>query len=101
MVFIASNVAVGRVECKVGLLLHGVCACLFCVKLDRSGFLKNFEQFRASAGFSFEGLAFEAHLCSICAMPKTAILRARVDSRRKARVERILSQLGLTPTQAV
>jgi DNA-damage-inducible protein J len=34
-------------------------------------------------------------------MPKTAIVRARVDSRRKARVERILSQLGLTPTQAV
>lgn len=34
-------------------------------------------------------------------MPETAILRARVDSRRKARVERILSQLGLTSTQAI
>ena len=34
-------------------------------------------------------------------MTQTAILRTRVDPRRKARVERILSQLGLTPTQAV
>lgn len=34
-------------------------------------------------------------------MPSTAILRARIDPRRKARVEKILEQLGVTPTQAV
>ena len=34
-------------------------------------------------------------------MPKNVILRARVDSVRKARVEKILLQLGLTPTQAI
>ena len=34
-------------------------------------------------------------------MPNTAILRTRVDPRRKARVERILDRLGMTPTQAV
>ncbi len=34
-------------------------------------------------------------------MPATAILRARIDPRRKARVERILENLGVTPTQAV
>ena len=34
-------------------------------------------------------------------MPKTAILRTRVDARRKARVEKILSGLGLTSTQAI
>lgn len=34
-------------------------------------------------------------------MPSTAILRARIDPRRKARVEKILGQLGVTPTQAV
>lgn len=34
-------------------------------------------------------------------MPKSEILRTRVDSRRKARVEKILSQLGLTPAQAI
>jgi DNA-damage-inducible protein J len=34
-------------------------------------------------------------------MPKTSILRARVDSRRKARVEKILSDLGMTSTQAI
>ena len=34
-------------------------------------------------------------------MPSTAILRARIDPRRKARVEKILDQLGMTPTQAV
>ena len=34
-------------------------------------------------------------------MPATAILRTRIDSRRKARVERILDRLGMTPTQAV
>lgn len=34
-------------------------------------------------------------------MPKTSILRARVDSRRKARVEKILADLGMTPTQAI
>lgn len=34
-------------------------------------------------------------------MPSTAILRARIDPRRKARVEKILDQLGVTPTQAV
>ncbi len=34
-------------------------------------------------------------------MQRTEVLRTRVDSRRKARVEKILSDLGLTPTQAV
>ncbi len=34
-------------------------------------------------------------------MPATAILRTRIDPRRKARVEKILDQLGMTPTQAV
>jgi DNA-damage-inducible protein J len=34
-------------------------------------------------------------------MPKTSILRARVDSRRRARVEKILADLGMTPTQAI
>jgi DNA-damage-inducible protein J len=34
-------------------------------------------------------------------MPSSAILRTRIDPRRKARVEKILDQLGVTPTQAV
>jgi DNA-damage-inducible protein J len=34
-------------------------------------------------------------------MPRTSVLRARVDSRRKARVEKILSDLGMTSTQAI
>jgi DNA-damage-inducible protein J len=34
-------------------------------------------------------------------MSQTAILRTRVDPRRKARVEKILGKLGLTATQAV
>ena len=34
-------------------------------------------------------------------MPSSAILRTRIDPRRKARVERILDRLGMTPTQAV
>ena len=34
-------------------------------------------------------------------MPATAILRIRIDPRRKARVEKILGRLGMTPTQAV
>lgn len=34
-------------------------------------------------------------------MAQTEILRARVDSTRKKRVERILHDLGLTPAQAV
>ncbi len=34
-------------------------------------------------------------------MQQTAILRTRIDPRRKARVEKILDQLGLTATQAV
>ena len=34
-------------------------------------------------------------------MQRTEVLRTRVDSRRKARVEKILSDLGLTATQAV
>jgi addiction module RelB/DinJ family antitoxin len=32
---------------------------------------------------------------------KTAILRTRIDPGRKARVDKILSQLGMTSTQAV
>ena len=34
-------------------------------------------------------------------MSATAVLRTRIDPRRKARVEKILAQLGLTSTQAV
>ena len=34
-------------------------------------------------------------------MSSSAILRTRIDPRRKARVEKILDQLGVTPTQAV
>ncbi len=34
-------------------------------------------------------------------MSATAILRTRIDPRRKARVEKILDQLGMTSTQAV
>jgi addiction module RelB/DinJ family antitoxin len=34
-------------------------------------------------------------------MRETAILRTRIDPHRKARVERILARLGVTPTQAV
>jgi len=34
-------------------------------------------------------------------MSTTAILRTRIDPRRKARVEKILDRLGMTPTQAV
>jgi addiction module RelB/DinJ family antitoxin len=34
-------------------------------------------------------------------MANTAILRTRIDARRKARVERILAQLGLNSGQAV
>jgi addiction module RelB/DinJ family antitoxin len=46
-------------------------------------------------------LAGWAWLCSFCVMPSSAILRTRIDPRRKARVEKILDQLGVTPTQAV
>lgn len=42
-----------------------------------------------------------SQLCFFCVMPATAILRTRIDSRRKARVEKILDQLGMTSTQAV
>lgn len=34
-------------------------------------------------------------------MKQTAILRTRIDLRRKAKVEKILEKLGVTPTQAV
>jgi addiction module RelB/DinJ family antitoxin len=34
-------------------------------------------------------------------MRSTAILRARIDRRRKARVEKILDQLDITPAQPV
>ena len=34
-------------------------------------------------------------------MSETVILRTRIDPRRKARVEKILDQLGMTSTQAV
>src|SRR5580658_7062743 len=47
------------------------------------------------------GLEWRARLCSFCVMPATAILRTRIDPRRKARVEKILDQLGMTSTQAV
>ena len=34
-------------------------------------------------------------------MPATAIIRTRIDPRRKTRAEAILSKLGITPTQAI
>lgn len=34
-------------------------------------------------------------------MPSTTVLCVRIDPRRKARVEKILDQLGITPMQAV
>jgi addiction module RelB/DinJ family antitoxin len=34
-------------------------------------------------------------------MTKTTLLRARVDSHRKLRAEKILSRYGLTPAQAI
>jgi addiction module RelB/DinJ family antitoxin len=34
-------------------------------------------------------------------MAKTTLLRARVDSRRKSRAEKILGHYGLTPAQAI
>jgi addiction module RelB/DinJ family antitoxin len=34
-------------------------------------------------------------------MAKTTLLRARVDSRRKDRAEKILGRYGLTPAQAI
>ena len=34
-------------------------------------------------------------------MAKTTLLRARVDSNRKIRAERILGRYGLTPAQAI
>ncbi len=40
-------------------------------------------------------------MCFFCVMSATAILRTRIDPRRKARVEKILDQLGMTSTQAV
>ena len=46
-------------------------------------------------------LVYSARLCSFCVMSATAILRTRIDPRRKARVEKILGQLGMTSTQAV
>jgi len=34
-------------------------------------------------------------------MSKTAMVRARVEPRLKARAERVLTRLGLTPTEAI
>ena len=34
-------------------------------------------------------------------MPKTAMVRARVEPRLKERAERVLIRLGLTPTEAI
>lgn len=34
-------------------------------------------------------------------MPKTAILRTRIDPQQKAAAESILRKLGVTPTQAI
>jgi len=48
-----------------------------------------------------ENLTVENQMRSICVMPQSAILRTRMNSRRKARVEKILEGLGLTPSQAV
>ena len=37
----------------------------------------------------------------MCSCPATAIIRTRIDPRRKTRAEAILSKLGVTPTQAI
>ncbi|MBM4030889.1 MAG: type II toxin-antitoxin system RelB/DinJ family antitoxin [Planctomycetes bacterium] len=34
-------------------------------------------------------------------MPKSAMVRARVEPRLKVRAERVLDRLGLTPTEAI
>ncbi len=34
-------------------------------------------------------------------MPPTAVIRTRMDPRRKARAEKILSRLGVSPTLAI
>jgi DNA-damage-inducible protein J len=34
-------------------------------------------------------------------MPKTAMVRARVEPRLKHRAERVLTRIGLTPTEAI
>lgn len=34
-------------------------------------------------------------------MPPTAVIRTRMDPRRKARAEKILSKLGVSPTLAI
>ena len=34
-------------------------------------------------------------------MQPTAVIRTRIDPRRKARAEKILSKLGVSPTQAI
>jgi addiction module RelB/DinJ family antitoxin len=38
---------------------------------------------------------------TLCHMPRTTILRARVDTTRKARAEKILGRYGLSPAQAI
>jgi addiction module RelB/DinJ family antitoxin len=38
---------------------------------------------------------------SLCGMPPSTILRARVDSTRKRRAESVLRKLGVTPAQAI
>ncbi len=34
-------------------------------------------------------------------MPQTGVIRTRIDPRRKARAEKILNKLGVSPTQAI
>ncbi len=46
-------------------------------------------------------LASRAQLCSFCAISPTGIHRTRMDPRHKARVEKNLGELGLTPSQAI
>jgi|GEM_PF-723255 len=41
-------------------------------------------------------LTQKTQLCTICAMSKTAVLRARVDSKRKVMAEEVFSKLGLS-----
>lgn len=38
---------------------------------------------------------------TVVRMPATAIIRTRIDPRRKTRAEAILNKLGVTPTQAI
>ena len=46
-------------------------------------------------------LEHKTHLWHVCAMAKTAILRARVDSDKKVAAEAVLAQLGISLSDAI